>query len=781
MQAVSLSPRLVAALLAGLLLLVGVTRLLANGQALANKPAPAAGPLPAPAAQPLTRPEPKGADTARPMLAAPITPTNRLTGSVTLLAGPYTCASSTVAGQVCYDVQVDCAQTFTQAAPLGATLKVAAPLATPTRGTILFFSGWTGDYDWDESLPGRLDLIAQLRGAGYRTVQIAWASSWWDADPNELVGVGRLACRPASLIDWIYAAPALHNGLQEPEEAYCATGHSSGAAQLAFSMAQYGVAGHLATAVFEAGPNWSRVDHACLQSADPLYAPLYEAFGGRRVIDRAFGFGGANGICTNSDPAERARFEEASLTYNNWLFSYPTTAVSFLFGTLDTSLTRQQGIVYHDRVLQAASPHVVSTTLTGAGHYVSGVVAGANLMRDTFLDSCQPSTYYVVESGAGCGGSTPCVTGAAGLQQALDALPVAGGTIVVSGTLAITANAPVRVRDGRSVTLRGLNGGTLTSAAGACSGPLLQLENGAAAVTVENLTLDGSSGCGSGQRDGIAVTAASAGPVTLQNLTIQNAATGIDEQSSAAVTIGGAPGSGSTFSNNGTAIASDGGATIKDNTVSGGGAGIRLSANALAVYANSVTGTSGQAVDCTGSATTGAAFNYLGGSPTGAGSSCTDARAQLGAPIVAWTDAASLHEASSTTGPIFDLGSAAPFGYAGLGVDSNYYAVAAGSVTIAGSGPTQFKMLMGGSGCSPMTSACWESIAHGRPQQGPGYFYNGSLDPTAVSLRALTANRHENQAAVLLLAITLLGSLLLLYVKGNYLSGTPRNAKKRQE
>jgi hypothetical protein len=249
------------------------------------------------------------------------------------------------------------------------------------------------------------------------------------------------------------------------------------------------------------------------------------------------------------------------------------------------------------------------------------------------------------------------------------------------------------------------------------------------------------------------------------------------------VSIGTVPGNGNTFTvpSGATGISSIGtGATIRDNTISGGLRGIYLGAAASSIYANTVSGASSYQIECATTSVAGAGFNYIGGNYGGGGSNCSDATDQLGSPIVSWTGNNTLGGCTvSSAGPIFDLGNVSPYGLTPpQGRNSKYYAVtsAAGNVTVTG-GSTQFKMYMDGTDtgaggtdvCNPMTYACWEANGGSTPrvQSGAGYYFSGTLDPTAISLRSLTASSARNTwlPAILLGAALLLGGGGLLLVR----------------
>ncbi len=411
------------------------------------------------------------------------------------------------------------------------------------------------------------------------------------------------------------------------------------------------------------------------------------------------------------------------------------------------------------------------------------------------------TTRYVADVGQ-CGSYTPCDTGPNGLTTAL--ADGTATTIIVLGVYNANPSSAPTLSGGD--TLRG-QGGASINFGSACGGGRFLLVNDAA--TIRDLIFDGT--CPSGT-DPIGVEIdASGSAVTIRNTTFQNFAneavrvtvgtlinTGVtyDSNDTGAYVNGGVatftgdtftdntygiyhaggtlnagtgPGTGSTFIDNTTAISSTGAsATIKDNTITGGTTGIYLGGSPDFIYGNTVTGASSNNQIYCGGYFDAAAFNYLGGYQGGQGVfGCADGASQLGSPIVAWTEGTILGTCSVTgSGPIFNLGNAAPFGYAPpLGRDSFYYATTpnAGDVSVTG-GSNQFKMLMDATGCNPMSSTCWEDSTS-RAQTSDGYYFSGSQDPTAITLANVTTESPRLWLPVALAAVALVvvgGALVLL-------------------
>jgi hypothetical protein len=264
-------------------------------------------------------------------------------------------------------------------------LQVDEPTQLPMRGTILFATGFTGTFYWQSYATEAPRVLTELRAAGFRTVQLKWVQSWWNASPASYEGQAHLACRPASVAQWV------HDNLYDPEPgtAFCATGHSDGASQIAYGITEYGLADLYAIAILDGGPGWTRLDLACIPD-DPTYQSLWLTPSGRSIIDWGFGFFNSDGPCSHQDVTFRDGFQEASIAAVNYDYVYPTTTLAFLIGEFDTTTTALQARVYHDRLVQAGSPFVTLDIIPGGAHGACDTTQGADLLRDTFIADCHP-------------------------------------------------------------------------------------------------------------------------------------------------------------------------------------------------------------------------------------------------------------------------------------------------------------------------------------------------------------------------------------------------------
>jgi hypothetical protein len=291
---------------------------------------------------------------------------------------------------MCYDIRVTCPDV---AAPARARLKVAAPRTTSAKGTILFTTGNFG-YTLYESQGESRGTLADLSGAGFRTVQLQWIDSWLVAAPGKEEGHLRLGCRPATVARWVY------DHLHEPATAtaFCATGNSGGAAQVSYMLSHYGLKDILAAVVPTGGPPMGRVDRAC-DPGDPAYIKDAAM---RKLIDTGFGFVPpgdlrsmnpndvpASGPCSRGDTSFREKLRAASVASGDGDYVYPQTMVWFVFEGIAGEEVAL-GTTYYDLLIKSESPLVNRTVVADVDH--AGLVrnrSGADTIRDVLLNECR--------------------------------------------------------------------------------------------------------------------------------------------------------------------------------------------------------------------------------------------------------------------------------------------------------------------------------------------------------------------------------------------------------
>ncbi len=189
----------------------------------------------------------------------------------------------------------------------------------------------------------------------------------------------------------------------------------------------------------------------------------------------------------------------------------------------------------------AAATHTFDVLqLEGAGCAAGGTCVVVDGGSSSVVVASAPTNIFV-SNDATCGANSPCLTGPTALQTAY-ATVTDGGTINIVGTYSLGAGNTVNFTS-KSVTLIGVGNPVLENGAGTCSGAMLNITS---TVTIRNLTIDGS--CGSGSRtNGLLVAG---GATSVKNVTIRNFTGGQGLQT----TGGTAVIEGSSFSNNNVAL-----------------------------------------------------------------------------------------------------------------------------------------------------------------------------------------------------------------------------------
>lgn len=254
-------------------------------------------------------------------------------------------------------------------------LVVSEP-AGGTKGTVVSFSGGDGTF-----LPGDDSTMTAWLEAGFRLVRVQWKTNWWEG-ASETEGFAALACRPATVTDWIA------DNLVDDDRPLCVEGGSGGAAQLAYGLTHYGLEEKISLAVPWTGFWMGRIDLGCLDD-DPRNAELHYGEMARRAIDVSYGHTGEeDGPCTTRDERFRARFAEASLSVDADLY-HPHTLVWHVLAGADDLGALGQGLTYANAMLRAGSPHVRVDVLPGLLHGFRGPTdAGRRKVRDVVLQEC---------------------------------------------------------------------------------------------------------------------------------------------------------------------------------------------------------------------------------------------------------------------------------------------------------------------------------------------------------------------------------------------------------
>jgi len=316
-------------------------------------------------------------------------------------------------GATCYKVNTTC----DQIADYSAYLKVNTPSGSP-KGTVIFGTGSGGSTLYDDSpeffytdsngvkTNGGQAVVQGILDAGYTTVQVSFGAPFdntsavangWLQGPG---GVRRLACRYATVAEWIYEN--IH--ISSTTTPFCATGNSGGSGAIGYALSEYGLNTKFKMVELTSGPVMTRLDAGCSPHGNFNYngttacpsPPTDLSFspgsgGTASIIDTAYQSVGATTptLCSDGvnavNPNNFLRFESDSIDFSpskSPALPISGTRISVLFGRNDTSNAVPQGEWWWKSVspppAQACvqdAPHAIPAATSGDGvtHIVSDI------------------------------------------------------------------------------------------------------------------------------------------------------------------------------------------------------------------------------------------------------------------------------------------------------------------------------------------------------------------------------------------------------------------------
>lgn len=317
------------------------------------------------------------------------------------------CPGGGVANGTCYQVNISCDGID----DWSAYLKVNSPSGSPV-GTVIFGTGSGGStlydndpeffYGTDNDINGGSAIVQNVLSAGYTTAQVSFGAPFnsspstangWLQGPG---GVRRLACRYATLAQWIYQN--IHNS--STTEPFCATGNSGGAGAIGYAVFDYGMQTIFTMVEPTSGPVMTRIDLGCSpqgsniyggktactnpppSNLDMSYSVGAQGDGTASIIDTAYQtFGDSNPptLCTNgvNGPSQpnSLRFQSDSIDYapsKTPALPISPTVVNVVFGGNDGSNAVGQGETFWKSVGPPASqacvqdaPHPIPASADG--------------------------------------------------------------------------------------------------------------------------------------------------------------------------------------------------------------------------------------------------------------------------------------------------------------------------------------------------------------------------------------------------------------------------------
>ena len=304
-------------------------------------------------------------------------------------------------GSTCYQVTTSCPGV----ADFSVYLKVNQPTGTPL-GTVMFGTGTGGDALYDNDPPdffsgstnGGLAVVQGVLTAGYTTVQVTFGSPFNEQPNGWLTGPGgvrRLACRYATVAQWVYQY--IHNS--NASAPLCATGNSGGAGVIAYALTDYGLNSIFSMVEETSGPPMSRLDEACLPASnvacqqqqftcnagDPVQtlSTCYAA-DEAQIIDTAY----TQPLCSN---ALNGTTPPSGLFLSDSILGGPApmfakTRVNVLLGGQDNSAAVEQALVWVNSLMNTSRSQAC---VTDAPHPIPSVADGASTIATDIQNLCK--------------------------------------------------------------------------------------------------------------------------------------------------------------------------------------------------------------------------------------------------------------------------------------------------------------------------------------------------------------------------------------------------------
>ncbi|MEO6317940.1 MAG: hypothetical protein ABIP36_04080 [Acidimicrobiales bacterium] len=264
----------------------------------------------------------------------------RLLGTVTVTPGSDPSCPS---GASCTSLDVSCPGV---AQRLGAVV-ASRPAQGPPRGLVVLFSGELGTGWWASSGTGAdlLDLLAENHLA---TVQVRWTAGWLASAVGEQAGPAALACRPATVIQWVHDQIYGPLGVISPGAGscgFCVTGNSGGASAVAYATTQYPVVG-VDAVLPTSGPPHAAMVQGCLRRAgEEAYWYTESA---ARTIDLSYGYADGGPCAAHlASFAERWEADEVDTPGRELARGFRSHVI---VGGLDTTHAPEHAAAYAQRI-----------------------------------------------------------------------------------------------------------------------------------------------------------------------------------------------------------------------------------------------------------------------------------------------------------------------------------------------------------------------------------------------------------------------------------------------
>lgn len=223
-------------------------------------------------------------------------------------------------------------------------------------GCVLFFSGDNGAQFWSLGGNGNLTapFISNLVSLGYEVVEVKWNNGWTASAPGVQSGQVALAIRPATVIQWVKDNWA--------QGKFCLSGNSAGAAQVAYSISNYGITADVVA--LSSGPPLAAMGKGCLNVLGYEY-DITKC----QLIDQSFGYKGqVRGPCFLHDPSFSSQWTANSCESTGGVYNYPNTKFRIILGGNDNPVIWNHADDYYQVLVSAGQTDLIKQLVPNMGH-----------------------------------------------------------------------------------------------------------------------------------------------------------------------------------------------------------------------------------------------------------------------------------------------------------------------------------------------------------------------------------------------------------------------------
>jgi len=320
---------------------------------------------------------------------------------------PLSSCGGSLPGGTCYQLTVSCPGT----SAITAYLKVLRPSGIPI-GTVLFGvgTGGSGLYDDPNSSGYTLggNVVQNVLSAGYNTVQVSFGQPFNSAQPSGWLqgpgGVRRLACRYATVADWIYHHPSVINSsvTASTSAPMCATGNGGGSGAIAYAVYEYGLNSEFAMVEPTSGPVMTRIDRGCSPCSSSATGPVCASTNTHpelcynttdaATIDAAYSSGTSSGpgACTNALNGSPGLNASATFLSDSILYQGSTTVpiasthMKQLLGDSDASNAVPQAMIWQSLI----SPVPAQQCMVGVQQDMPNFQTAATQIATDIVTNC---------------------------------------------------------------------------------------------------------------------------------------------------------------------------------------------------------------------------------------------------------------------------------------------------------------------------------------------------------------------------------------------------------